>query len=119
MPNYSWINGSNYSLSKSSKDLKKMLIAVREGFNALRHIGISITPVKLNFFYLPTFILVPVFRILMGSKIAEIAMAKHANVAKDEMLLLQTEFKKLIEQSGVQTAMFDELAKYNQSKTEG
>lgn len=48
-------NGSNYSLSKSSKDLKKMLIAVREGFNALRQIGISITPVKLNFFYLPTF----------------------------------------------------------------
>jgi 2-dehydropantoate 2-reductase len=111
-------NGDNRLLSKSSNDIKKMLIAVREGFNALRHIGTSITPVKLNFLYMPTFILVPVFRVLMGSKIAEVAIAKHANVTKDEMLQLQKEFKKIIEHSGVQTAMFDELTKYNQCKEE-
>ena len=108
-------NGNNRSLSKSANDIKKMLMAVREGFNALRHMGISITPIKLNFIYLPTPILVPLFQIFMGSKIAEIAIAKHANVAKDEMLLLQKEFKKLIAQSEVQTPMFDELAKYNQA----
>lgn len=111
-------NGDNRLLSKSSNDIKKMLIAVREGFNALRHIGTSITPVKLNFLYMPTFILVPVFRVLMGSKIAEVAIAKHANIAKDEMLQLQKEFKKLIEHSGVQTVIFDELTKYNQCKEE-
>jgi 2-dehydropantoate 2-reductase len=107
-------NGDNYALAKSAEDIKLMIQATREGFTALKQIGFPVTPEKLNFYWLPCFLLVPVYKALMGSKIAEIAMARHANKAKDEMKLLQDEFLKLIAKANIPTPAINQLIQYNQ-----
>lgn len=106
-------NGNNYELGKSRDGIKLMIEATREGFLVLEKIGIPITPRKLKFYRLPDFLLVPVYKILMGSRIAEIAMAKHANAARDEMKLLFNEFKMLMDKANIPTPAIDELSRYN------
>jgi 2-dehydropantoate 2-reductase len=90
---------NNYELSKSYATLKQMILATRECFRVLKSIGVKIEPKKLNFYYLPVFIIVPVCMLLMKTKIAEFAMAKHTIVAKQEMDALETQFKSLRRQS--------------------
>lgn len=85
-------NSNNYELAKSPKTLKEMILAVRECFKLLKKNGINFTPKKLYFFYLPCFILVPIFSVIMNSKIGEFAMAKHTIVAKEEMCKLEKIF---------------------------
>ncbi|WP_286904321.1 ketopantoate reductase family protein [Clostridium sp. UBA1652] len=82
-------DSNNYKLAKSPETLKVMIMSIRERFELLKQRGVRINPWKLNFFYLPTFLLVPIFSIVMNTKIAEFAMAKHTIVAKDEMLVLE------------------------------
>lgn len=106
-------HGDNYALGKSSEGIKLMIKATREGFNVLDKLGITVTPKKLNFYRLPYFILVPIFKTVMRSKIAEIAMAKHANIAKEEMKMLQNEFKVLIDRADILTPAIDELSTFN------
>lgn len=85
-------NSNNYELSKSYKALKTMILEIRDNFRALKKMEVAVTPKKLNFYYLPCFILVPVFSLTMKSKIAEFAMAKHTIVAKNEMAELEKLF---------------------------
>ena len=54
------------------------------------------SPAKLNFYYLPVFLIVPIYMLLMNTKIAEFALAKHTIVAKDEMEVLEKQFRSLI-----------------------
>ncbi|WP_010233686.1 ketopantoate reductase family protein [Clostridium arbusti] len=89
-------NSNNYELAKSPETLKKMILAIRECFTQLKKKGVKITPIKLNFFYLPCFILVPIFSLGMNTKIAEFAMAKHTIVAKDEMDVLEKLFIEIL-----------------------
>ena len=86
----------NISLSESGKDIKEMLLSVKQKFRALGGAGIRITPFKLRFFFLPAFLLSPVFRLFMGTKLAEITMAKHCIAAKPEMEYLQHEYEQLV-----------------------
>jgi 2-dehydropantoate 2-reductase len=76
-----------------------MVLATRECFQALKSINGSIEPKKLNFYYLPPFIIVPVYMLLMKTKIAEIAMAAHTIAAKEEMEALEKQFLLLFQQS--------------------
>lgn len=46
------------------------------------------------------------------TRMVEVAMAKHTIAAKDEMIALQSDFDKLIEQSGLQTPCIKKLAVY-------
>jgi Ketopantoate reductase len=82
-------NSDNYKLAKSTETLKQMILSIRECFTLLKQKGVKINPTKLNFFYLPCFLLIPIFSIAMNTKIAEVAMAKHTIVAKDEMSVLE------------------------------
>jgi 2-dehydropantoate 2-reductase len=86
----------NYKLSKSYSDIKLMLSGIKEGFLVLNSLGIKITPMKLNYFRLPLFLIAPIFKMVMGTKLAEITMAKHTTVAESEMVYLQEEFDNLI-----------------------
>ena len=86
----------NQSLSGSWKDIRDMLLEIKLKFRALNKIGIRITPSKLNFFFLPVFLLSPVFRLFMGTKLAEITMAKHCIAAKPEMEYLKKEYEQLV-----------------------
>lgn len=99
----------NYRLSASGATLKQMILATRECFHVLRRLGIKITPFKLNFYYLPTALLVPVYRLVMNSKVAEYAMAKHTVVARQEIEALEGQFRQLILESGEKTPALDTL----------
>ena len=86
---------NNYELAKSYKTLKNLVYATRELFTILKSNNIKITPGKLIFYYLPAFILGKIWQIVMGTKMAEYAMAKHTIVAKDEIDILEKQFMTL------------------------
>jgi 2-dehydropantoate 2-reductase len=99
----------NKKLSGSYKDIKNMVLGVKEGFFVLRRLGVEPTPKKLCFFRLPAVFLAVVFKLFMKTRLAEITMAKHCIAAKQEMLFLQKEFDALIEKSGVSTPNINRL----------
>lgn len=102
-------NSDNYKLSKSYITVKMMVLATRECFEVLKIQNIKVTPVKLNFYYLPTFMIVPLFMGLMNTKISEYAMAKHTIEAKEEIGILVDHFSGFIKKSGLQTPSLDWL----------
>ncbi len=102
-------DGNNYQMAKSFEDVRLMLRGIKEGFSALKALGYSITPLKLNYFLLPNALLLLIFKPLMGTKLAEITMSKHAMAAINEMKCLQDEFDLLASESGVHTSAINEL----------
>ena len=101
-------HSNNYELSKSYTTLKQMILATRECFRVLKSIDVKIEPKKLNSYYLPLFIVVPVCMLLLKTKIVEFAMANHTIVAKEEMDALEIQFLSLNRQS-VEMPYFDSL----------
>jgi len=99
----------NYKLATSKKSVNEMLKGIKEGFNVLKKLGMHPTPGKLVFFYLPTGILTPIFRMFLRTKLAEITMAKHCLAAKTEMVFLQKEFDELIVKNKMATPNIDSL----------
>lgn len=93
----------NYHLARSYPDVRLMVRGIREGFTVLKRLGYKITPVKLWYFTLPDWLVAGVFKVVMGTKLAETAMAKHCIAAKSELACLQVEFDALIAQSGLPT----------------
>jgi 2-dehydropantoate 2-reductase len=86
---------NNYELSKSFKTLKNMILATRELLSVLKSINVPITPKKLYFYYLPACMLARIWQLVMKTKIAEYAMAKHTIAAKEEMEILKKQFMSL------------------------
>jgi len=86
---------NNYELSKSFKTLKNMILASRELLSILKNINVPITPNKLYFYYLPACMLARIWQLVMKTKIAEYAMAKHTIVAKEELEILEKQFMSL------------------------
>lgn len=89
----------NYKLAKSKKTIKQMIFATREGFRALRDNGINVTPKKLNFYYLPVWLITALYQIIFRTKIAEYSMAKHTVVAREEIETLEQQFLELYKES--------------------
>lgn len=101
----------NYRLGRSYDSVKLMVHGIKEGLAVLKKLGIKTKPAKLWYMKLPAWMTAGVFKMVMGTKLAETALAKHCVVAKPEMLCLQTEFDSLIEQSQLQTPAIDRLRK--------
>ena len=100
----------NIKLADNRKDLKKCLQGIREAFRVLQKLGYPVEPSKLKWvFAMPDFILAPLFKLVLKSKIADIGMARHLRNAKEEMDLLEEEFFALVEKSGVETPVLDQL----------
>ncbi len=85
-------NSNNYLLAKSGKTIKTMILAMREGFQAVKKNGNPVEPRKLLYHYLPLFLLVPYYKTVFSMKIAEYALAKHTITAKGEIDDLNAEF---------------------------
>jgi len=85
-------NSENKKLAKSRKTLNEMILATREGFNALKQSGIPVEPRKLNFYYMPRWLLITFYQILFMTKISEYSMAKHTIVAKEEIKHIEEQF---------------------------
>ena len=86
---------NNYELSKSFKTLKNMVLGTRELFRVLKSIDVQITPKKLYLYYLPTIVIAKIWQIVMKTKIAEYAMAKHTIVGREELEILEKQFMSL------------------------
>lgn len=104
-------NSDNFKLANSYSDIKLMVKGIKEGFLVLNSINIKITPFKLHYFKFPIFLLAPIFKVVMGTKLAEITMARHTAAARSEMIYLQEEFDSLIRKSGENTPSIDKLKK--------
>lgn len=102
---------NNYELSKSYAGIRQMVSGIKEGFSVLNKLGVRTTPKKLWFFGLPSGLLAYVFKLFMGTQLAEVTMAKHCYAAKAEMIFLQNEFDVLIMKSEVDTPNIDALRK--------
>lgn len=102
----------NYRLSGSYDTVCLMMRGIKEGMAVLNKLGIKTKPAKLWYMKLPIWMTSLVFKIVMGTKLAEIAFAKHCKASRPEMLLLQAEFDSLITQSQLKTPAIDVLRKY-------
>jgi len=100
---------NNRRLARQYEDIRTMILAIKEGFLVLRKLGVCPTPYRMKFFDLPTGVLAGIFKIVMGTSLAEIAMAKHCAAATSEMVLLQQQFDELIAKSKVATPSIDKL----------
>ncbi len=101
----------NKRLAASWKDVRNMVLGIKEGFAVLEKLGIRITPRKLAFWRLPAGMLTVAFKAVMGTQLAELTMAKHCIAARSEMVALQAEFDRLIQKSGLKTPHIDRLRK--------
>lgn len=88
-------HSNNKMLAKSRKTINEMILATREGLYALKQNGISIEPRKLNYYYLPKWLLCTFYQILFLTKISEYSMAKHTIVAKNEIDIIEEQFLNL------------------------
>lgn len=96
-------------LSGTPEYVRLLVRAVQEGFAVLEALGTPVTPKKLRILKLAVPILVPVFRVLLRTRLAEEAMARHVSAAREEMVYLGGELDGLIERSGIETPAWDRL----------
>ncbi len=102
--------GDNYMLADSPKDLKFCLHAYREMGGILKQLGYQPPSFQERlFFWIPTFMFVPVFKKILRTKFAEIAFAMHAKAAADEFAGHLAEFKQLARAVGRSTPLMDQL----------
>lgn len=88
------------ALSRATEDIKALVMAMRETLSVLRALGHRIVPGATNILdLLPCFLLVPIFRGFLASRIAEVGGAWHCSQAPDEMAELASELKAMVVQS--------------------
>jgi ketopantoate reductase len=89
------------------------LRAVWEGFRVLKALGYPITPHELGIFaWAPEPLLVAIFQRRLRHPLVEVALARHAGAARDEVQLLADEFRALAWQTTVPTPASDRLYAY-------
>ncbi len=95
----------NYALTKDKATMRAMVRAAKEGGRVLHALGYTKRqPFQFNLFYwLPEILNVKAIEGLLGSKFAEVAFARHARAARDEMGELADEFQSLVEQTSIAT----------------
>jgi 2-dehydropantoate 2-reductase len=102
--------GSNYRLARTPDGLVLMFRAIKEGLRVLDALHIPITPSRYRvLWWLPEPLVVAVLRRRLATPAAELALARHANAARDEMLRVAVEFRALAAQSGIPTPAIDIL----------
>ena len=84
--------------------------AIIEGYDVLKKLGYEILPKGkyencVNKKNLCAFI----YRFMFSNFIGKIAISDHAMSAKEEFILLESEFEKLKEKSGIETKAYDKL----------
>ena len=96
------------------KELVKMIVkALRESMDVLKSLGVTIVPKRNRYLHLfPDFILEYIFRKLLNSEYAEIAIAGHAEAARTEMRALADGFLVLCQKSNTNYGSLEELTGY-------
>ena len=105
-------HGSNYELAANRAAIREMLLAMREGFRALRKKGIRTVPAKLRVIELaPLWLSVPVVAKLFNTPHIETVAARHARNARDEMGWLYRELMEYCADSGMEMPHSSALGK--------
>jgi len=103
----------NYRLACTRDAVVLAIRAIREGFRVLRALDVPITPPNLKRFdRLPEPVLVAFLQRMLAHEKMEIALAKHANAARDEVKHLADEFLALARTTSVPTPAIDRLYPY-------
>jgi hypothetical protein len=105
--------GDNYRLARTRDGLVLLIRAIRDGLQVLRAHGIPITPPKYRALArLPEPLLVTLLQRGFASERAAVALAGHANAAREEMQCLADEFRTLARATSIPTPAIDRLASY-------
>lgn len=107
----SYLKGHNIKeVAEDDELIKQIVKALRESMKVLKSLGITIVPKKNRILHLlPAFFLVTIFRKLLSSDYAEIAIAGHAEAARNEMRALADGFLVLCNESDVSYSTFKKL----------
>ena len=107
-------NCDNYALAKDKTTMRAMVRAAKEGGRVLHALGYTKRqPFQFNLFYwLPEILNVKAIQGLLGSKFGEVAFARHASAARDEMRELTEEFQSLVAQTSIATPNINMLRNY-------
>ncbi|MFP4343258.1 MAG: ketopantoate reductase family protein [Anaerolineales bacterium] len=107
------VGGDIYRLARTRDALLLIVRGIREGLQVLRALEIPITPPVYRWITrLPEPVLVRWLQRVFAQERAELAIQRHANVARDEMAVLAEEFRVLAERSGVRTPVLDILRQH-------
>lgn len=110
--------GSAYRLARTRDGLVLMVRAIQDALRALQALHIPITPPWISaLLWAPEPVLIPLLEKRLGSPLAELVLASHANAARDEMRQLDVELHALVRRSGRDTAFLDILSSYLDPET--
>jgi 2-dehydropantoate 2-reductase len=98
-------------LSENSAALHLMAKGVREGFAAVRALGLTVTPfpLKVLFTWMPPQFAVWYWRRFFASPMADYVFGRHARAASHEMRALADDCRTLISRSGAEAPALDAL----------
>jgi len=93
---------NNYRMANTRDAIILAWRGIKEGFQVLRKLGIPVQPPVLKkLLWLPEPIMVVFLRKLLNNPRMEAAMVRHAEVIRDEIQQLNSEFLQLAEKSGI------------------
>ncbi|MEO8853449.1 MAG: 2-dehydropantoate 2-reductase N-terminal domain-containing protein [Ginsengibacter sp.] len=104
-------NGDSIQLGKNKKSIQAMIKSIKEGFKAMKNLGIPIKPfnLKMIFLIMPEWFSITYWQKAMQSEMGTLAISPHANAAKKEMQLLAKKVLEIVHSSSVATPELDKL----------
>jgi 2-dehydropantoate 2-reductase len=98
-------------LSKENATLELMTDGVREGFSAVRALGLTVTPFPLRvlFTWLPKSFAVSYWRRFFASEMANYVFGRHARTASREMHEVANDCRTILERTGVEASALRRL----------
>jgi 2-dehydropantoate 2-reductase len=104
-------DGESKQLANDTATLRLMVAGVREGFRAVRALGLGVTPfpLKVLFSWLPSPCAVGYWRRFFSTEEADYMFARHSRVASAEMHQLAGDCRVMFESSGVETTAASQL----------
>jgi 2-dehydropantoate 2-reductase len=104
-------NGDSIKLGKNKRSVQTMVKSINEGFRACEKLGMPIAPtnLKMIFMTMPQWFSVWYWQKAMQGKTGTLAMAPHANAAKEEMQLLAKKVLDIVHSSTKATPNLDNL----------
>lgn len=104
-------DGRSVQLAKNKSGVREMVIAVREGFNALKSLGIPVIPVNIKtiFLVMPLWFSVRYWQKSLQGETGTLAIAPHVNAAKEEMQLVAEKVLQIMHSSPGKTPTLEKL----------
>jgi 2-dehydropantoate 2-reductase len=103
--------GDSVQLSKNRSAVRSLVYSIREGFAACKALGIPIQPTNLRiiFMVMPRWFGILYWQNALKGKMGTLAIAPHANAARDEMRLLAEKVIAIVHTSSKPTHILDQL----------